>query len=127
MSARLSPDAVEWLVHGEHGLSSEAIFHFLFLGEGADRYGWSNEYNHPHDPDDFQRCEKLLRAVPELRPRMKFMASLGPVWRELVIHWDEIVATLEAECPGLFDGARRGRAPKTYELMRQIIEQGRAA
>lgn len=117
----LSHAAVEWLIHGEHGLSSEAIFHHLLLGcHGVDRY------HYPHDPDDFRRCELLLRAVPELRPLLPRMAGVGPEWAALVSRWDELAELLESECPGAYRGIRSGRAPLCYAAMREAIDGARA-
>ena len=118
MSAPLSPAAVEWLMSGERGLSSRAIFDWLLLGQ-VDRE-WGAAY--PRDPDDFRRCELLLRQVPELRDRMPEMAALGPEWAALVEHWSEIVAVFEREVALAFQpGARlKASAPQTYGLMVRI-------
>jgi hypothetical protein len=120
----LSADAVRWLTHGEQGISSKAIFHRLLLGETYDRW----YPNYPLDPDDFKRCEKLLRQVPELRPRLSEMAAVHPVWAGLVSRWDEIAALIEEEVPGVFDEGRvNGWSRRGYELMDSIITAGRAA
>ncbi|OZE77161.1 hypothetical protein CH305_18155 [Rhodococcus sp. 15-649-2-2] len=117
-----------WLATGERGISSEMIAtHLTGVPILPDR--WSNRRDsHPHDPSDFRRCELLLRAVPKARQRMDSVGDLSPVWRNLVDHWDEIVALCEEESPGCFDGPRAGgKASKAYSLMKELIEEARAA
>ncbi len=114
MSA-MSPAAIEWHLHGEHGISSEAIFDRLSFGGTSPR--WNS--NHPLDPSDFRRCELLLRAVPEFRSRLSEMAAESPVWAALVSRWQEIAALLEEEVPGVYEGAN-GSAVRTYALMKAI-------
>jgi len=84
---------------------------------GINRSIHTREVNYPHDPGDLNRCLKLLAAVPELRPHIKAMKAVHPVWAGLVARWDELESTLAEE-------SKRGdRAPKTYDLMRSIIEE----
>ena len=99
----LSAAATEWLVSGEQGLSSKAMFHRLVLGRRV------RPFDYPHDPDDFRRCELLLREVPGLRERLPAMASAHPYWAALVRSWDRIVKTMEDESPGVFE-----RPPRTW-------------
>jgi hypothetical protein len=81
---------------------------------------WSKYSPHtPSDPDDFQRCERLLRRVPEFRERLNEMREASPIWAALVDHWDEIAALVEEEIPGVYTGAR-GSAPRTYALMKVV-------
>jgi hypothetical protein len=115
----LTDAAADWLVHGERGLSSETIFEHM---TGIPLLGapWrSSTPRTPSDPDDFQRCERLLRQVPEFRARRNELTELSPLWAALIEHWDEITALLEEEIPGVYEGAH-GRAPRTYELMKTI-------
>ena len=94
---KLSDEAVEWLADGEQGLSSRAIFNRLLLGRPVD------PHNYPSDIDDFQRCERLLRAVPELRDSFSLMAGVGPHWPPLVEAWAEVARLLDEDAPGLCD------------------------
>jgi hypothetical protein len=97
----------------------------------------SPDHDIPYDPDDFQRCERLLRAVPGLRDRLPEMAacdahymyrgvarSRGSAWAELAQRWSEIADVIEAECPGVLDGgwarARRSGSDNGYQLMASI-------
>lgn len=94
---RLSEAAIEWLVDGEQGLSSRAIFNHLALGRRVD------PFHYPADIDDFQRCERLLRSVPEIRPAFGKMATVGPHWPPLVEAWAEVARLLDEDAPGLCD------------------------
>jgi hypothetical protein len=111
-----------WLANGERGISSEAIVEHL-TGNSIGR-GWKN-HDHPHDPDDFRRCQRLFERVPIARLWLPTLASRSPQWARLVEAWDEIHATCEAEVPGYIEGAR-GSASKAYMLMRRTIEGGTA-
>ena len=106
LSVTLSPEAVEWLADGEHGSSSRAIFDHLVLGRPVD------PFRYPSDVDDYQRCERLLRAVPGLRERFGQMAAVGPHWPPLVEAWAEVARLLDEDAPGLCDigwAALRGK------------------
>lgn len=111
--------AVEWLASGERGISSEFIFYVLTgIPVGSFRSGWSN---HPHDPSDFTRCERLLRAVPEFRDRLDEMRVVSPVWNALVTNWNRLVELIDEEVPGVLSGEHnRGSAPKSYALMKSL-------
>lgn len=120
-SVNLPDGAVEWLGAGERGVSSETIFSRLtgfnvLRGRG----------DHPHDPADFRRCELLLDAVPDLRTKLPRMAELGPVWAAFVARWGDIVASLDAECPGWRAATHGQVARNTYALMRNIIATARS-
>lgn len=110
--------AVEWLASGERGISSEFIFYVMTgLPAGKTRSGSC----HPYDPDDFKRCEKLLRAVPEFRDRLDEMRVVSPVWDALVSNWDRMVDLINEEAHGVLSGERNsGSAPKAYELMKSL-------
>lgn len=69
-----------WIEHGEIGLSSRTIWTRL---TGRPVF----EVNHPHDPDDFERCHKLLEAVPEWKTQLDKLRTLSPQWNNLVEKW----------------------------------------
>ena len=108
-----------WLATGERGISSEAIVTHL-TGIPVGQWGGSD---HPHDPSDFRRCQLLLNHVPLARLAFSEMRSKSPEWDRLVDAWDDIHAMSESEVPGYLEG-RNGEAPKTYRLMRRVIDGG---
>jgi hypothetical protein len=112
-----SPDIglKKWLESDDAGLSSKFMACILAGGPPA-------ENNHPHDPDDFVRCLKFLRAVPDCLPLIT-MAMCGPVWAGLVEKWNVIASLLQEEVPGALRG-KPGKAPRTYALMQTIIAEG---
>lgn len=107
---------LDWSLSGDTGISSKAMAAHLTGRKPNDEW----PINYPHDPDDFGRCARFLRSVPELRDSLPRMAELHPVWAALVTHWDEITKAMEREV-GL-DWEKGHRAEYTYKLMREIIE-----
>lgn len=108
------PGLRTWLLTGEHGQSSLAIANRLRFATVA------THTDHPYDPADFRRCELLLRAAPTMRRDLHRMADVSDEWAALVPHWDLLVAAMEAEIPGVFDGPARGRAPVTCALIQHL-------
>lgn len=104
--------ALNWVSGNDTGLSSETIWRVM-MGREVGRVSY------PHDPDDFGRCARLLRLIPEWRPRLKLMAGASVVWAALVDRWDEIADAMEAEVG--IDWSKGRSAPKTYELMKSIL------
>lgn len=105
--------AVAWMTSFDRGVSSETIWSVM-TGKTVP----SRDY--PHDVDDFGRCARLLALIPEWRPRLHLMAGMGPVWEALAARWDEITASMEAETG--IDFSKGRKCPKTYALMRAIID-----
>lgn len=107
-----------WIVGSDSGLSSKAIWAHM-MDAGPPRYGW----DHPRDPADFGRCHRLLNLIPEWKARLPEMATRSDTWARLVARWDEIAESMENEVG--IDWSRGLSAPKTYKLMRSIIEANR--
>ena len=101
-----------WIVGGDTGLSSTTIW-AVMLGLDA-AVG-----NHPHDPADLGRCLRLLELMPEWRHRLQELADLSPEWKKLTFRWDELASSMEKEVGIAWEKGRS--APKTYELMRDIL------
>jgi hypothetical protein len=111
--------ALEWLRHGERGISSENIFSHLTGVPIGDHSTWRWG---PSDPADLRRCRLLLEAVPEFKARFAEMATLSPHWAELVDRWDVLCFAMDGEVRRLGD-----RAPQTFETMKLIFEEARRA
>lgn len=107
-----------WLVAGERGASSNAIVAHL---RGVPVCEFGAQGAHPHDPDDFQRCLKLLEDVPEIKADFMRMSEVCEVWARLTAHWPAITAQFMKEA-GPDWRRSHWRAPKKYELMRAVIE-----
>ena len=117
----LSDGAVRWPASGARGISSETMFTVL---TGVDALAGEHG-GHPHDPEDLDRCLKLLAAVPELRPLLPKMAGCSPQWAALIEHWDEIEHSHLDEV-GL-GWTKASSAPMTYALMRQVLDGAKEA
>jgi hypothetical protein len=110
----ISLEAVQWLAHGERGLSSETIFSHL---TGVDAVGDGHRW-HPLDPGDLGRCRRLLDEVPELRAAFPRMREVSPVWSRLVDAWDTLCDQMDSEAPQWRDGT--GHCRQTYDHMKQL-------
>ncbi|HBO7075364.1 TPA: hypothetical protein L6A17_10840 [Pseudomonas aeruginosa] len=75
-------------------------------------------YDHPHDPDDLNRCLLLLDLIPEWKPRMREMAQHSPEWAALASSWEKLANLFLSEA-GL-DWQRSSEAPETYAAMRLL-------
>ena len=103
---------VHWLATGRVGSSSKCMAMWLAFGERAAPY-------EPADPDDLDRCLKLLDAAPGLRPLIPKMAEVSKQWAALVQRWDEVEASHLDEV-GL-GWTKAQMAPKTFALMESIL------
>lgn len=122
----LSQQAQEWLLAGEHGVSSCSIF-WRLTGVKPRLLREDRRYGHPHDPDDLRRCMLLLDQVPEFRDRIGEMRGASASWDVLVDAWDDLCASLEAEIPAWRDPPRGSAARKTYRAMRDLLDPVREA
>ena len=110
---------IGWLANGEVGASSKCMAMWLAFGKRT-----RNEFGgYPYDPDDMDRCLKLLAIAPGLRERLPKMAELNKTWAALVARWDEIEAMQMDEIGLGWTKARS--APKTYALMQEVIDGAR--
>jgi hypothetical protein len=116
MSQVNKDDLLRWLASGRRGISSNTIVTHL---TGIDAIGdWGGDV--PHDPADLDRCLQLLKAVPDLRPMLRRMATYSQQWRALIERWDEVEACHLDEV-GL-GWTKAKSAPKTYALMRSVLD-----
>ncbi len=111
---------VAWLANGEVGVSSKCMAMWLAFGQRTKDAPFGG---HPHDPDDMDRCLKLLHHAPGLRERLPKMAELTPTWAALVARWDEI-ESMQMDEIGL-NWTKARSAPKTYALMKEVIDGAR--
>lgn len=95
-----------WLASDDVGMSSKFMAHVLAGGPKC-------EFAYPHDPADFNRCVKFLRAVPEARKKLNLLTSHEKPWPELVARWPELESLLDKEIT-------TGRSTELYKLMEGI-------
>ncbi len=103
---------LNWFATGHVGLSSKAMASAV---AGIDNC----KKDHPSDPDDLNRCLLFLNSVPEAREHLDRVAALSDYWQALIARFDEIEETFLKEAG--FDWSKSRRAPKTYKLMKEIL------
>jgi hypothetical protein len=115
--SEIQSKVLNWVATGRVGQSSKAM--------AMTACGLPSEGDYPLDPDDLNRCLKMLIAVPEVREHFDKIAALGVVWGRIISRWDEIESSFLDEC-GL-DWCKARSASKTYALMKEVIgeEPGR--
>jgi len=105
-----------WLRSDDTGLSSRAMatrmYPTLCAGVGVEVTS-----NHPHDPGDFGRCYRFLRAVKGARDLVPQMADVSPAWTKLAGNWTRLEALYEEELT-----AETGSAPKLYAEIQALIK-----
>lgn len=87
-----------WAQNGRHGISSITMFNALT--QGLNVRALKNDHpSHPGDPDDFNRCYLLLKAVPQWQEKSQLdrLRKLSPVWNNLVENWDKLTEMLEEQ------------------------------
>ena len=100
----------KWLASDDVGMSSK------YMASVLAPTPWQQEFRYPHDPDDFGRCYRLLRAVPELRANSMRLAQCPAPWPQLHAEWLKLEALYEQELPA-------NRAPKLYDEMKRIFKE----
>lgn len=98
MSFQLTPEIsnkiAAWSLSGDTGISSETIA-CIAMGITSEQRRW--HFDTPGDADDFGRCYRLLKAVPELRDALPLVAEKFPKYGPLVAVWDELTALYEKD------------------------------
>jgi hypothetical protein len=115
------PALINWLAGGRRGVSSDTMVQHL-TGLQTLR-GWTP--SHPYDPGDLNRCLLLLQEVPLMRVILPEMANVSPSWAALIENWELVESTFLEEAGPNWSKAKS--APKTYALMRSILDKVRAA
>lgn len=75
---------------------------------------------YPYDPDDFSRCYKLFKTVPEWNTdlyRIK-IGLLCPEWAELMKNWDKLTEMYEQN---VRENWKNYKKIGMYELMQKCI------
>jgi hypothetical protein len=91
--SKISQKARDWLIHGEHGSSSWAIFSLLPSGAGlADR----NSIDAPRDIADFRRCKLLSEAFQdEFNAARELLADMSEDWAYVMDQWDFYASNID--------------------------------
>ncbi len=110
-SKEVMAKVIVWFGGGCTGISSECMAIYLTTGVTPSRAST------PSDPSDFNRCLKLIRDVPELKPIISKMSKVSPKWAELVKNWDKLESCFINEV-GEFWALEDKSATITYKAMK---------
>lgn len=106
--------ALEWLVDGERGRSSDAVFACLTYAKSMASTA------HPHDAHDFRRCRLLLDRVPEFRGAFPMVKCISPAWARITKNWATLCGAMEAESPAWPNGIEH--SSRFDSVLRKILE-----
>ena len=104
--------AMWWLANGSTGMSSKTMFNCLIGNENF-------SISFPYDPDDFDRCYKLLEVVPEWKSELNKLKPLCKEWSNLIDNWDELTRMFEQNNKEQWKNYKK---IGMYELMEKCIE-----
>lgn len=104
--------AMQWVMSRDTGTSSKTIWAVMQMVE-PDYFGT------PADPDDFGRCYRLLKLIPEWRENLRLVAYHYPAWAPLIREWDALTAMFE-------EGERTHWKPPyvMWERMQALNDEG---
>jgi len=102
--------AMWWIANGQHGMSSKTMWNCFMDNKKF-------PINHPHDPDDFSRCWKLLEAVPEWKEELHKLKPLSEVWSNLVDNWDKLTEMYETN---VADNWVNSKEVGMFDLMQEL-------
>jgi len=105
---------LQWFATGRTGVSSRAMA--SAIAEIKVEHSWPG--NHPHDPDDFNRCLLFLECVPEARKHLDKVANISDVWKNIVENFDTLEQMFLDEV-GL-NWSNATKASKTYKYMKSL-------
>jgi len=109
----LKDKIMNWLAHGERGISSETL---AFKSIGIDHEsGYA-----PSDPSDFNRCLKLVDAIPEIKLHFDSIAKISDKWKKVIDNWDKLEKMFCDEVGRNWSKSAFMPAEKTYNFMRSL-------
>lgn len=106
--------ANKWILGHNVGTSSKTIW-AVMMGAVTGREPW-HQYDVPHDPDDFNRCYRLLVFIPEWKSRLPEVASIFPKWIGFVREWTKLTE--------MHENLNESNWNEMYDLMRSLEEEG---
>ena len=105
--------AMWWIANGDVGMSSKTMWNFFMKNKQF-------PINHPHDPDDFSRCYKLLEAVPEWKILVPRLAVLSKEWKALSENWDKLTEMYEQNVRGNWKNYKQ---VGMYDFMGKLLSE----
>src|SRR3546814_4100612 len=77
------PALGNWLAGDDVGTSSRTM---VAIALGATE----GDFDAPHDPSDFGRCYRLVKAVPAIRESFLTISMRVPAFLRILHNWDEL-------------------------------------
>lgn len=108
-------EILNWMANGDTGVSSRAMA-FCAVDICNDRSTFGSSA--PSDPDDFNRCLKLVIEIPEIKEHFGKISELNAGWSLIIPRWDEVEKSFLDEVG--IDWCKSSSGPKTYKLMKDI-------
>jgi len=78
-----------WPDSRDTGVSSATIY-YVFTGRKV-----YDNFDVPHDPDDFGRCYRLLKLIPAWQSRFFHVSRKFPAWLPFVREWTKLTVMYE--------------------------------
>lgn len=111
---------LRWISGNDTGMSSKAIWEHMMLGDVTREL---RSVPHPHDPDDFGRCYRLLRIMPDWQSRIGEMAKYSSEWAALVAVWPRLALMYETISDPQGRQSESGR--EMYAYMSDLLTRSR--
>lgn len=92
VSPELSKRAITWLLQDDTGISSKTMIAAMFNVDIKEVGGGI-----PHDPSDFGRCYRLIKAIPEVVSGFPNLISQYPEWAPYIENWDRLTSLYERD------------------------------
>jgi len=104
MSIEVSENTLIWLLSGDTGRSSCTMCSCLYLIPTK-----NDNYNYPHDPDDFGRCMRFLDTLTpdERKTALLNVSAVSKTWKALVENWDRLEKLYDTDKGKLFKEMQR--------------------
>lgn len=82
----------------------------------------------PQDTDDFNRCYKLVTAIPWIKTKFYKLANTGKQWAKIVDNWDQLCQMLQkqiqtGEDSGLYDLLKKFEIMKVEHFIANSIRE----
>ena len=110
--------ANEWILSGDTGTSSKTIWAVMMDSLRDNAHCRMFNYDVPHDPDDFGRCFRLLKLIPEWRERISEMGEKLKKWKPFADKWGELEMLWRKELAS-------GACPELYARIQALEDKGR--
>lgn len=102
-----------WPASRDTGVSSATIY-YVFTGRKV-----YDNFDVPHDPDDFGRCYRLLKLAPTMEAVLFRVSDMFPTWKPFVREWAKLKAIYE-EAVKTKDATVFDRGKEMYDFIQTL-------